>query len=94
DMDTGALASSINVMPVTGGGYRVRPGRDATLFAQLGLQVNDIVLAVNGQPLQSEEAARALFADVMQRREIAITINRQGREMTLRPDLEQIMGSQ
>ncbi len=93
-LDASALASSISVMPVAGGGFRVRPGRDATLFAELGLQVNDIVLAVNGQPLETEEAARALFTDIMQRREIAITINRQGREMTLRPDLEQIMGSQ
>jgi len=93
-IDTGALARNINVMPVASGGFRVRPGRDATLFAELGLQVNDIVLAVNGQPLESEDAARALFTDVMQRGEVAITINRQGREMTLRPDLERIMGSQ
>ncbi len=92
-VDVGSLAQSISVMPVSGGGFRVRPGRDARLFAQLGLQVNDIVTAVNGQPLESEEAARALFADVLMRGEVAITVNRQGREMTLRPDLEQIIGS-
>lgn len=85
------LADQISVMPVAGGGYRVRPGRDATLFAELGLQVNDIVTAVNGQPLTSREDAQALFADVMRRGEVSITINRGGREMTLRPDLGQIM---
>lgn len=85
------LADQISVMPVSGGGYRVRPGRDATLFAELGLQVNDIVTAVNGQPLTSREDAQALFADVMRRGEVSITINRAGREMTLRPDLGQIM---
>ncbi len=92
-VDVSNLAQSISVMPVSSGGFRVRPGRDARLFAQLGLQVNDIVTAVNGQPLESEDAARALFADVLRRGEVAITVNRQGREMTLRPDLEQIIGS-
>lgn len=87
------LAGAISVMPVSSGGFRVRPGRNATLFATLGLQVNDIVLAVNGQPLESEEAVRGLFADVLRRGEVSITVNRQGREMTLRPDLEEIMGS-
>lgn len=85
------LADQVSVMPVAGGGFRVRPGRDATLFAELGLQVNDIVTAVNGQPLTSEEDARALFAEVMRRGEVSITITREGREMTLRPDLEQIL---
>lgn len=92
-LDANALANSISIMPVSSGGFRVRPGRNARLFAELGLQMNDIVTAVNGQPLQSEAAAQALFADVMQRGEVAITINRQGREMTLRPDLEQVIRS-
>ncbi len=85
------LADQISVLPVAGGGFRVRPGRDATLFAELGLQVNDVVTAVNGQTLASEADARALFADVMRRGEVAITIQRQGREMTLRPDLAGIL---
>ncbi len=86
------LAGAITVLPVSGGGFRVRPGRDARLFADLGLQANDIVTAINGQPLQSEDEVQALFADIMRRGEVAITVNRQGREMTLRPDLEDILG--
>lgn len=85
------IGDQITVLPVAGGGFRVRPGRDARLFAELGLQVNDVVMAVNGQPLNSEDDARALFADVMRRGELSITINRQGREMTLRPDLSDLM---
>lgn len=88
---TTQIADQVTVLPVAGGGFRVRPGRDATLFAELGLQVNDIVTAVNGQPLTSEEDARALFADVMRSGELSITINRQGREITLRPDLADLM---
>jgi general secretion pathway protein C len=92
-LNVGALSQSISVIPVSSGGFRVRPGRDARLFSELGLQINDVVTAVNGQPLESEQAARALFADVMRRGEVAITINRGGQEMTLRPDLEQVMRS-
>lgn len=86
-----SIADQVTVLPVAGGGFRVRPGRDATLFAELGLQVNDVVTAVNGQPLTTEEDARALFADVMRSGELSITINRQGREITLRPDLADLM---
>ncbi len=86
------LAGAISVLPVSGGGFRVRPGRDARLFADLGLQVNDVVTAINGQPLESEDDVRALFSDIMRRGEVAITVNRQGREMTLRPDLEEVLG--
>jgi general secretion pathway protein C len=85
------LADQISVLPVAGGGYRVRPGRDATLFAELGLQVNDVVTAVNGQPLTSRADAQALFTDVLRSGEVSITITRQGREITLRPDLTQIL---
>lgn len=87
------LAGAISVMPVAGGGFRVRPGRDARLFGELGLQVNDIVTAVNGQPLESEQAVQRLFSEVLGSGEVSITVRRQGREVTLRPDLEQIMGS-
>lgn len=92
-LNAGELSESISAMPVAGGGFRVRPGRNARLFSELGLQANDIVMAVNGQPLQSAQAVRGLFADVMSRGEVAITVRRDGREMTLRPDLEQVMGS-
>ncbi len=86
-----SVADQISVMPVAGGGFRVRPGRDAQLFSQIGLQVNDVVLAVNGQRLSSEAEARAMFSDVVRSGELSITIERQGREMTLRPDIDQIL---
>lgn len=87
------LASQISILPVSSGGFRVRPTRDARLFAELGLQVNDIVTAVNGQPLESEEAVRTLFNDLLQGGEIAITITRQGQELVLRPDTDRLLRS-
>lgn len=85
------VADQVSILPVAGGGFRVRPGRDARLFAEIGLQVNDVVMAVNGRPLASEDEARALFGEVMRSGELSITINRQGQELTLRPDLERIL---
>lgn len=85
------VSDQISILPVAGGGFRVRPGRDARLFGEIGLQVNDVVMAVNGRPLASEDEARALFGEVLRSGELSITINRQGREMTLRPDLDRIL---
>jgi len=34
-------------------GYKIRPGRNADVFFSLGLQADDIVMAVNGVPLSS-----------------------------------------
>ena len=85
------VADQVSILPVAGGGFRVRPGRDARLFAEVGLQVNDVIMAVNGRPLSSEDEARALFGEVLRSGELSITINRQGQDLTLRPDLERIL---
>ncbi len=92
-LNAGDLGTAISAMPVAGGGFRVRPGRNAQLFSDLGLQVNDVVVAVNGQPLESAQAVQGLFSEVMARGEVAITVRRGEREMTLRPDLEHLMRS-
>lgn len=86
-LDNANLAGAINIMPVRGGGFRVRPGRDAAIFRQLGLHADDVITAVNGQPVQSEQDARRIFDEVMRTGELAITVQRQGRELVLRPDL-------
>jgi general secretion pathway protein C len=91
--DLSSMATSISAIPVSSGGFRVRPGSDSQLFSRLGLQVNDVVTAINGQPLQSEAQLQSVFGDVLTRGEIAITVNRQGREMVLRPEIDQLLRS-
>lgn len=86
-IDTAALADSITVMPVRGGGFRVRPGRSAGMFRELGLQANDVVTAVNGRPLQSQADVQKIFDQVRSGGQISITVRRQGRERVLTPDL-------
>jgi general secretion pathway protein C len=81
------LARRITILPVAGGGFRVRAGRDATLFTQLGFQVNDIVTAVNGQPVSTQADVRAVFENFTPGERIAITVRRGDRQLVLTPDL-------
>lgn len=81
------LARRITILPVAGGGFRVRAGRDATLFTQLGFQVNDIVTAINGQPVSTQADVRAVFENYNPGERIAITIRRGERQLVLTPDL-------
>lgn len=92
-IDPAALHGRINVMPVASGGWRVRPGRDATLFTGLGLVANDIITAVNGKPLESRADVEALVTDIGTSGELSITVLRDDRELVLRPDLGRLSGT-
>ena len=82
--------SLIIALPVRGGGFRVRPGRDASVFTALGLQTNDVVTAVNGQPVNSEVDWVALL---MREDGISITLQRDGRQQVLTPDRDALIRS-
>ncbi len=81
------LARRITILPVAGGGFRVRAGRDATLFTQLGFHVNDVVTAINGQPVSTQADVRAVFENYNPGERIAITVRRGDRQLVLTPDL-------
>ena len=81
------LAQRITILPVAGGGFRVRAGRDATLFTRLGFHVNDIVTAINGQPVSTQADVRAVFENYNPGQRIAITVRRGDRQLVLTPDL-------
>lgn len=82
--------SFIIALPVRGGGFRVRPGRDPSVFTALGLQTNDVVTAVNGQPLDSEVDWVALL---MREDTISITLQREGRQQVLTPNRDALIRS-
>lgn len=86
-LDPDELARRITILPVAGGGFRVRAGRDAALFTRLGFQANDIVMAINGQPVSTQADVRAVFENYNPGERIAITIRRGDRQMVLTPDL-------
>lgn len=86
-LDPDELAQRITILPVAGGGFRVRAGRDAAIFTQLGFHANDIVLAINGQPVDNRADVRAVFESFRPGEPLAITVRRGERQLVLTPDL-------
>lgn len=87
------LAQRITILPVAGGGFRVRAGRDAAIFTQLGFHANDVVLAINGQPVDNERDVRAVFESFQPGEPLAITVQRGDRQRVLTPDLSRLGGA-
>lgn len=92
-LDPDELAQRITILPVAGGGFRVRAGRDAQIFSALGFHVNDVVLAINGQPVNNQRDVRALFQEASLDQPPAITVRRGDRQLVLTPDLSAIFGA-
>lgn len=86
-MNPDRLAEQITILPVAGGGFRVRAGRESVLFERLGFELNDVVLAINGQPVSTQADVRAVFGDYNPGERIAITVRRGDRQLVLTPDL-------
>ena len=89
-LDPNELARRITILPVAGGGFRVRAGRDAAIFTQLGFHANDIVLAINGQPVDNQADVRAVFESFRPGQPLAITVRRGDRQLVLTPDLSML----
>lgn len=70
-------------------GFRIFPGRMREQFRQLGLRAGDIVTAVNGQPLNSPQAAMGLMNELQDARRVELTIRRGGRQTTVTLSLAQ-----
>ena len=92
-LDPDALARRISIIPVAGGGFRVRAGRDATIFTRLGFHANDIVLAINGQPVSNRSDVSAVFGNFNPGEPLAITVRRGDRQIVLTPDLSNLVGA-
>lgn len=92
-LDPEALAQRITILPVAGGGFRVRAGRDAAIFTQLGFHANDVVLAINGEPVDNQGDVRDVFESINPGQPLAITVRRGDRQRVLTPDLSNLGGA-
>ncbi|MFO7763404.1 MAG: type II secretion system protein N [Wenzhouxiangellaceae bacterium] len=92
-LDPEALAQRITILPVADGGFRVRAGRDAAIFTQLGFHANDVVLAINGEPVDNQGDVRAVFESINPGQPLAITVRRGDRQRVLTPDLSNLGGA-
>ena len=57
-------------------GFKLSPGRDADKFKALGLQANDVVIAINDWPVNSPEKVLALYQNLGERNSATLHIKR------------------
>ena len=59
-------------------GYRLMPGKDPSLFTQMGLQANDLAVEINGIALNDMQQAMSVINELRDAKEAAIKIERDG----------------
>ncbi|HCQ8408319.1 TPA: type II secretion system protein GspC [Klebsiella variicola subsp. variicola] len=76
------ILTYLSISPVLSGdklqGYRLNPGKDASLFRQSGLQENDLAIALNGIDLRDQAQAQQALQHLNEQTEITLTLEREG----------------
>jgi general secretion pathway protein C len=90
--DPSRASEFIRVQPANAGGalrgYRVYPGRDRTLFAEVGLRPGDLVTAVNGIQLDDTQKALQMLNDLSRAGNVTLTVERGGQVQTVNVTLD------
>lgn len=90
----GALTEVIRPQPVfangTQRGFRVYPGRNRTQFAQLGLRPGDLILAINGTPLDDPNRGAEIFNTIGSSDRVTVSLERAGQTQELTLNTAQI----
>jgi general secretion pathway protein C len=89
-----AFAEIVRPQPVFANGvqrgYRVYPGRNRQQFAKLGLQPGDLVLAINGTPLDDPQRGMEIFNTIGSSDRVQVTVERNGESQDLTLNTAQI----
>lgn len=89
-----AFAEIVRPQPVFANGvqrgYRVYPGRNRQQFAKLGLQPGDLVLAINGTPLDDPQRGMEIFNTIGTSDRVQLTIERNGQSQEVTVNTAQI----
>lgn len=92
--DPGLLSDIMRPQPVFAQGrqrgYRVYPGRNREAFNRLGLRPGDLVLAVNGTPLDDPARGQEIFRTIGSSSEAHITVIRNGQQQDLTLNMAQV----
>lgn len=64
-------------------GYRVYPGRNRQQFAKLGLQPGDLVIAINGTPLDDPQRGMEIFNTMGASDRVTVMVERNGQQQEL-----------
>jgi len=89
----GQLMDYLTITPVKENnqlrGYRLNPGRDPAIFAQLGLQANDLAISINGLDLRNNVEAMQAMQQLSHQTEMNISVERNGETQDIYVNLAQ-----
>jgi general secretion pathway protein C len=89
-----AFAQVIRPQPVFANGvqrgYRVYPGRNRQQFTKLGLVPGDLVLAINGTPLDDPQRGMEIFNTIGSADRVTVTVERNGQSQDLTLNMAQL----
>jgi general secretion pathway protein C len=71
-------------------GYRVYPGRNRQAFLRLGLRPGDLVVSINGTPLDDPARGQEVFRTIGSSSEAHVTVMRNGRQQDLTLNMSQL----
>lgn len=89
-----AFAEIIRPQPVFANGvqrgYRVYPGRNRAQFSKLGLVPGDLVLSINGTPLDDPQRGMEIFNTMGSADRVNVTVERNGQSQELTLNMAQV----
>jgi general secretion pathway protein C len=71
-------------------GFRVYPGRNRQAFTRLGLRSGDLVIAINGTPLDDPARGDEIFRTIGSATEARVTVMRNGQQQDLTLNMSQV----
>ncbi len=71
-------------------GFRVYPGRNRDAFNRLGLRSGDLVIAINGTPLDDPARGDEIFRTISSASEAHVTVMRNGQQQDLSLNMSQV----
>lgn len=82
--DFDSLSQQVQVAAQPQGGFRLAHVRSGCFFERIGLRTNDVVLRVDGRPMNGVEDASAAYAWLRVADRFTVDVLRDGRPVTLR----------
>lgn len=82
--DFAALSQDVQVATHPNGGFRLAQLRAGSFFERIGLRTNDVVLRVDGRPINGVEDASAAYAWLRVTSRFTVDVVRDGHPLTLR----------
>lgn len=82
--DFGSLSQQLQVAAQPEGGFRLSQVRGGSFFERIGLRTNDVLVRVDGRPINGVDDASAAYAWLRVANQFTVEVLRDGRPLTLR----------